>query len=177
MRSLAEIVRQKLDELLSDNCSFLIGDADGVDSAFQLQLLSLNCTSVRVFYSGETVRNNVGRWPNRRVDSGYKSKGQAMHSAKDRFMGSECDIGFMVWDGKSVGTIVNVLDLLYQGKTSWFYSSPNQNISLIQDIEAFRAIVQTASSESWQQSLKRFASHQKKLGKHATTSLELDVDW
>ena len=101
---------------------FLVGDAPGIDKAFQDLLYSRNEKKVQVFTSVDQARNNVGNWTVRRVDSGLKSKSHAMHSAKDREMTLLADLGIMVWDTQSAGTLSNVMDLVSQGKECHLYN-------------------------------------------------------
>lgn len=177
IKSLDVNTRQKLGELVQQGFSFIVGDADGADSAFQAQLAGMHCDAVRVFYSGHSVRNNFGKWPNRRVESGYKSKGYAMHSAKDRAMGADCEMGFMLWDGQSIGTIVNVLDLLEQGKSCWFAWSQIGGAKVIATIDEFKSLVEETSPNSWAQALDRLERFKRKSRKLSQSTLELDIDW
>ncbi len=177
IKSLELNAEQKLVELVQQGFSFTVGDADGADSAFQVRLASMQCNAVRVFYSGQSVRNNIGKWPNRRVESGYKSKGYAMHSAKDRAMGAGCEMGFMLWDGKSIGTIVNVLDLLEQGKNCWLAWSQLSEVAVVANFDEFKTLVEEVSPESWTQALDRFERFKRKKGRQSQSTLELDIDW
>lgn len=42
-------------------------------------------------------------------------------------MAEEAEYGFMLWDGKSVGTLLNVARLLEQHKKVVFYSAPERD--------------------------------------------------
>ena len=95
---------------------FLVGDAPGIDTAFQKELKKLKVDGVTVCSSAEEVRNNIGNWSEKIIESGLISKSNARHAAKDRFMTKEADLGVMVWDTQSAGTLANVLDLVGMGK-------------------------------------------------------------
>ena len=41
-------------------------------------------------------------------------------------MASETDYGFMIWDGKSKGTLNNIINLLKENKKVLVYFSPNK---------------------------------------------------
>lgn len=114
-------VSQKLEDLMSSSADFLVGDAPGSDRAFQKFLFSKKYSKVTVFSSADEIRNNIGNWPSERIDSGLKSKGAAVHTFKDRHMTKTADIGIMIWDGESAGTLSNVIDLLDSGKECYIY--------------------------------------------------------
>jgi hypothetical protein len=60
------IVQQKLDDLISRQCSIFVGDANGADKAVQQYLASRGYKHVTV-YCMEHCRNNLGNWPARNV--------------------------------------------------------------------------------------------------------------
>ena len=105
-----------LDDLAGGNQEILIGDAPGFDELLQSALVFKKYRNVTVYHSLPDVRRNLGQWSAVFVDSGLKSRGHALHSAKDREMCRQADAGIMLWDKSSVGTIANVLDLNGQGK-------------------------------------------------------------
>ncbi len=114
-------VPQNLVELLQEwndsDVQFLVGDAPGADTAFQQVLKNLGSKSVTIYTSAGYVRNNLGSWPSREIDSGLQSKSSAVHAFKDRFMISQADSGLMLWDCESAGTLSNVIDLVEAGKS------------------------------------------------------------
>ncbi len=94
----------------------IVGDANGVDKALQKYFFSKGYQKVEVFCSGSVCRNNVGHWNTRNIDATMHVKGRAFYTEKDRAMALEATYGFMVWEEKSPGTLLNVLCLLRQGK-------------------------------------------------------------
>lgn len=116
IRSLPSEMETILDDLTGSNQEILIGDAPGFDELLQSALVFKKYRNVAVYHSLPDVRRNLGQWPAVFVDSGLKSRGHALHSAKDREMCRQADEGIMLWDKSSVGTIANVLDLNGQGK-------------------------------------------------------------
>lgn len=109
-------------------CVFYVGDASGIDTAFQKLLRTLGTKKVSVCSSAEEVRNNLGSWKTEKIESPIKSKSHARHSIKDRFMTSKADLGIMVWDSKSAGTLANVIDLLEMNKESYMYNLIDQEL-------------------------------------------------
>ena len=116
-----QYVPQELVELMRNwfesESEFLVGDAPGADSAFQKVLEKLHVQAVTVYSSAGYVRNNLGSWPTRKIDSALKSKSNAIHAFKDRAMTAQADLGLMLWDCESAGTLSNVIDLVESGKT------------------------------------------------------------
>jgi len=106
-----------LQEWVESGFNFLVGDAPGADLAFQKILQQLKAQSVIVHTSAGYVRNNYGNWISKEIDSGLKSKSNAIHAFKDRYMTLQADIGLMLWDCKSAGTLSNVIDLVEAGKS------------------------------------------------------------
>jgi hypothetical protein len=117
---------------IDQNSEFLVGDAPGSDKAFQVFLANYECPVI-VFSSAPYVRNNVGNWPTQLLDSGLKTKSNAMHSIKDRAMGELCGIALMMWDSQSVGTLTNILDVVSQGKTAYLYNWSDSELIHITD--------------------------------------------
>ncbi len=117
IHSIPEELTNLLQEWRDQGANFLVGDAPGADSAFQLILKKLNTLNVTIYSSAGYVRNNLGHWPYREVDSGLKSKSHAIHAFKDRVMTSEANLGLMLWDCQSAGTLSNVIDMVESGKS------------------------------------------------------------
>ena len=119
---LPEQVKHWLDDVIEKSCLILVGDANGVDKAVQKYLADAHYDDVTVYCSGESCRNNVGQWVTRHVDvSGNKKKFQ-FYAAKDREMALKAESGFMVWDGKSPGTVLNVLRLVRASKKAVLFN-------------------------------------------------------
>lgn len=125
---LPEPVRHRLDNIIERRLTVLVGDANGVDKAVQTYLDQRGYEDVVVFCTGEQCRNNVRRWPVRRIEASGARKGtRAFYTAKDRAMTDAASVGFMLWDGESQGTLANVLRLLHQKKKVVMYRSDRKN--------------------------------------------------
>jgi hypothetical protein len=108
--------------------TFLIGDAPGIDSTFQKFMKQIDYRNVEIFSSAGYVRNNFGKWREEQVETTLKSKSNAMHAFKDREMCKLAEMGIMVWDQESAGTLSNALDLLNQDKTCFIYDALEQEL-------------------------------------------------
>jgi hypothetical protein len=114
-------VRERLDKMIEKELAILIGDANGADKAMQTYLASRGYQYVEVFCSGKVCRNNLGNWRVRQVAVDKNARGADFYSAKDQVMAADSDIGFMLWDGSSIGTIANVFRLTRNGKRAVLY--------------------------------------------------------
>lgn len=118
-------VRERLDEIIRKELPVLIGDANGADKAVQQYLHTRGYARVQVFCTERHCRNNIGRWEVRPVAAPRGSdRNFEYYAAKDRQMAQEASIGFMLWDGKSRGTLANVVRLIEQGKKVVIYVFP-----------------------------------------------------
>lgn len=123
---LSEQVKERLRNVTDLNAHVLVGDANGADKAVQKFLHEASYSEVTVFCSGDTCRNNVGAWPTRNVEAPKNAKGFDFYAAKDRVMAREADYGLMIWDGKSAGTVLNVLRLIRANKKAVLLNVPEK---------------------------------------------------
>lgn len=119
-------VRKRLDNITSKNFCILVGDANGADKAVQLYLYSKGYQNVEVFCTEGACRNNIGNWELHPVPAGTRERNVEFYSAKDRVMAKEATIGLMLWDGKSIGTLMNVHRLINLSKKAVVYTVPNK---------------------------------------------------
>lgn len=107
---------ERLQNIVDSGFPILVGDADGADKAVQKHLHAAGYARVTVFCTGDACRNNVGGWTVSRIPPPKGAKGFQFYAAKDREMAAQADFGLMIWDGKSPGTVLNVLRLVRGGK-------------------------------------------------------------
>jgi len=130
-RHLEFIPNEIADRLLGwmeNSSDFLVGDAPGTDRAFQVFLDSKRYPAVCVYTSFDQARNNLGSWNVEIVKSGLKSKTSAVHAFKDRKMSQLADLGLMIWDCKSAGTLSNVIDLVSQRKNCFVWVATDSEL-------------------------------------------------
>ena len=68
--------------------------------------------NVKIFASNGIARNNYGNWPIEQVNVDSKIRGFDFYVQKDLEMVKKADIGFMIWNGESKGTLNNMINLL-----------------------------------------------------------------
>lgn len=138
---LAQPVTQRLDNIINNNFTVLVGDASGVDLLVQKYLFAQSYNNVIVFCTGNRCRNNIGQWETRNVAADKRSKGFSFYVVKDLQMAKEATYGFMIWDAKSKGTLNNVLNLLRLEKKILVYSAPTQSFQTVRTADDLHALL------------------------------------
>jgi hypothetical protein len=134
-------LRERLDNIVNNDFSILVGDANGADRAVQDYLNGRSYKNVTVYCSGNNCRNNTGNWSIKNVEVPQGLKGRDFYMVKDKKMSEECDYAFMLWDGKSSGTINNILNMLSENKSSLVYYSKEKEFHKIIDVESFTELL------------------------------------
>ena len=134
--------KERLNNVVGNGFNVVVGDANGADKAIQKYLMGSAYDKVTVFCSGSQCRNNLGNWPTRTVEAPKSAKGFQFYAAKDREMAQEADFGLMLWDGKSAGSVLNVLRLIRAGKKAVLLNTKEKSATTFKataDWEAFIA--------------------------------------
>src|SRR6266446_1452437 len=132
---LNESIRAKLDELVERGLWMFVGDANGADRALQEHLARRGYERVVVYSVAGILRNNVGHWEVRSVEAPKGVRGFDLYSVKDKAMARDAAYGFMLWDGKSRGTLENVRNLLAYGKPVAVHLGPAHRIFSLRSTE------------------------------------------
>lgn len=140
-------VKKRLDNVVASGHRVIVGDANGADKAVQKHFHDIHYDKVTVFCSGATPRNNLGPWLTHHVDAPKNAKGFQFYAAKDREMAREADFGLMIWDGKSPGTVLNVLRLAIAGKIAVLFNVPDKDVVNIKSVEAWKNFIAHCSDE------------------------------
>lgn len=130
---LHEKVRERINNIVSQDLNVVVGDADGADTSIQECLHAYHASKVTVYCTGEAPRNNVADWPVHHVQSQARAGTRAFFTAKDVEMAKNSDFGLMVWDCKSTGTLSNVIELLKAKKKSVVFVNKNKDFVTIGD--------------------------------------------
>ena len=121
-------VRHRIDNILDKSFTVIVGDANGVDKAVQRYISSRNYSDVVVFCMEGGCRNNIGDWQTRKITAADPGRRDfAYYSTKDRAMVEEADYGLMLWDGRSRGTLTNIVHLVREGKPVVVYIAPDRS--------------------------------------------------
>jgi len=141
-------VMARLDTMIEKGFHILVGDADGADKAVQRYLANKSYTNVLVHCMKNHCRNNVGNWPTRQVVAPRGAKGFDYYSVKDRAMAEAAEYGLMLWDGKSKGTVNNVVNLSRDHKPVLVYVAPTREFRKIRTFEDLKDLLAQGDSDS-----------------------------
>lgn len=134
-------VRQRLDRIVERNLPVVVGDANGADKAIQRYLQAKDYRQVEVFCSGSECRNNLGGWDVRFIQPPGSRHDFAFYAAKDTAMAREASVGLMIWDRRSVGTLMNAQRLAEQDKKVGVYLVPDKRFVDVKTGEDWRAFL------------------------------------
>jgi hypothetical protein len=134
-------LRERLGRIIERELPVIIGDANGADKAMQQYLHSRGYRNVEVFCSDGHCRNNVGEWTVRAVAVATRERDFRFYSAKDQEMAKAATVGFMIWDGKSIGTLVNVYRLLSHDKKVVVYTVPSKKFDELRGAAGWDAFI------------------------------------
>ena len=172
-RHLSFLPEDAIDSLsawMREEAHFLLGDASGTDAKFQEFLAHKRYSNATIYFSGDSARHNVAGWQSEYIDSGLKSKGHAMHTAKDRDMTKMADTGLMIWDTASPGTIANVVDLLTQKKPCQLFVAGNDvnlyHFRRLEDLDVW----EERYPDVFEEAHKRLAAYAKRVAKREDNS-------
>ena len=126
IKHLDEAFVERIETIVSEDFSVVVGDANGADTAIQSALLEKKAQNVEVYCSGSRARNNVGNWVVKKISSAAPEGTREFFAAKDRAMAKDADYGLFMWDLASTGTLSNIFELFYAGKKSVVYIKKNR---------------------------------------------------
>jgi hypothetical protein len=141
-------VKSRLDTMIEKGFQILVGDANGADKAVQRYLADKSYPNVLVHCMKDHCRNNVGNWPTREVAAPRGARGFDYYSLKDRAMADAAEYGLMLWDGKSKGTVNNVVNLSRDHKPVVVYVAPTREFRTIKTFEDLKGLLAQGDSDS-----------------------------
>lgn len=152
---LDDAVRGRLKTMMDKGFRIVVGDANGADKALQGCLAEAHYDNVDVFCAGNICRNNVGTWNVRNIDVDPHLRGRDFYTQKDKAMALEADYGFVLWDGKSVGSINNVIELLKDGKSVVVYFAPNKEFHTLKQPGDIYTLLQESDQVNYRNIIKK----------------------
>lgn len=142
-----DAIRQRLSNMIENDLSIMVGDANGADKAMQSYLAEREYPNVTVYFVGSVFRNNVGNWLTENVSVDPKLSGRHFYSQKDKKMAQIADFGLVLWDGKSVGSIENVFELVKNGKKAVVYYGPEKSFFNVANSEDINKLLEKCDLE------------------------------
>ena len=171
LTQLTASIHNKLENIINEHFTVLVGDADGADKAVQTFLNNEGYRSVVVYCMDGKCRHNVGKWEEYSVDSEGKRKDFEYFAMKDLKMSEDADYGLMLWDGKSKGTLNNVLNMLEAQKKSRIYVLDKDIFQSLKSATDLHDLVNIYSPEK-----KSYFDKKIKFSKRITKILEPEID-
>lgn len=114
IQSIPNDVISRIDNIINNNHTILIGDCYGVDSLVQQYLSDRKYKNVLVYTIKHKARHNKG-FNEKRINSFYQKD-------KDIAMSEDCDFGLAIIHNNSVGTLNNVKRLKSLNKKCVVYT-------------------------------------------------------
>lgn len=148
IKNLDPKVKERIDNIVSQDFQIVVGDADGADTSIQNHLFNHGATKITVYCSGESPRNNIGDWPVHQVETSHARGTRAFFTAKDIRMAEVADYGLMVWDTKSTGTLSNVLELLTRKKKAVVFVNKAKVLKTIGTVEKLEELLSYMSEDA-----------------------------
>lgn len=149
IKNIDALVHERIRTITESGYEIIVGDADGVDYSVQSMLSDFMYSSVTVYCSGTSPRNNIGNWSVRCVESKSKPGTKEFFTAKDVVMAEDCDYGLMVWDTKSTGTLKNIMELLNRHKYSLVYVNKLKKFVKIKHVSDMNELFSIMSKSSF----------------------------
>ena len=134
-------IQRRLDQIIAKRLQVVLGDANGADKAVQAYFKDRSYPHVLVFCTAGRCRNNLGAWPVEAVPAPHKTRDFEFYTAKDAAMARAADVGFMIWDGESSGTMVNVARLVGSGKPAVLYVAPAKSFRTVRSSSQLEEIL------------------------------------
>jgi hypothetical protein len=128
----------------------------GADKAMQSYFAAKGYPHVIVYCMGDRCRNNLGDWPTQQINADRQKKDFAYYATKDEEMARAASYGFMLWDGRSKGTLNNILNLLRQHKKVLVYFSPDKSCYTLGSVGDLTALLRKCHSNDQQKFEREF---------------------
>ena len=142
IKKLDESVTKRIDKMISQGYEIILGDA--VQNYLNIQ----GYNKVTIYHSGTTVRNNLGNWSTKSVATKYRFGTRDFFTAKDLALANDADIGVMLWDKKSTGTLKNIIELIKQHKKVTVFLQQEKKFQRVYNVDEFLLITQKMSELS-----------------------------
>jgi len=145
---LNKAIRDRLQNIIDKQFAIIVGDSNGADKALQKYFFEISYKNVIVFCSGNSCRNNLGKWHEKHVFVEPKLKGRDFYTKKDKEMAAKADYGFVLWDGKSPGSFNNIIELLKKHTNALVYFSPQKKFYSVSNLEDAQKLLEKCDQDS-----------------------------
>jgi hypothetical protein len=141
-------ILERLGNILRNEYEILIGDANGVDRLVQTYANQSKYEHVKVYCVNAECRNNVGNWHISAITHDSKKRDFKYYASKDDAMVKDADYGFLIWDGKSKGTLRSMFNLIALQKHLLLYYHPDKRFFTLASKESLYNFLSTHGLDS-----------------------------
>lgn len=106
--------------------------------------------NIFVYASNGKARNNIGHWNIKNITVPQNVYGFDFYKQKDIAMSKDADYGFMIWDGKSKGTLNNMVNLLNQEKFVLVYLNTSKQFFYIKSLNGLTQFILKHSQSAYE---------------------------
>ena len=131
---LNQLVRSRIDNVIKQRFHIVVGDANGADKAMQSYLTDQKYENVTIYCANGSCRNNIGDWDAKAIPVPEGLSGRDYYTQKDLAMAKDADYGFVLWDGKSVGSVNNILKMIEFNKPVVVFLTHKHEFFTLKDI-------------------------------------------
>lgn len=172
---LNDMIRRRIERMLNQGFHIVVGDANGADKAIQNYLAEAKYGKVKVFCAGRICRNNIGEWDVKNINVNPKLKGRNFYTQKDKAMAFEADYGFVLWDGKSAGSVNNIVELLIRQKLAVVYFAPKKEFHTMKRLDDVYTLLKHCDEIDYRKIIKKIGLdyHVEDLGESPQGALSL----
>jgi len=127
IKQLDDMVIRSLDKIISQNMQVLVGDAKGVDKLVQEYCAKNNYFNIIVYTILDIPRNLISNKFSVNKILVNNLTGRKAQEKKDEAMTKDSNYSFVIWDGKSKGSLNNILRAIeLKQKLKVFYQKENR---------------------------------------------------
>ena len=122
IKALPKAMADKLVELMEQDAEIIVGDCKGADELIQRHMRQRRYDLVTVYAVEGKERCNLGNWDVKAISRPWRERrfdrynNYAYYLEKDRAMALDADCAVMIWDRRSRGTFLNILNMVALGK-------------------------------------------------------------
>lgn len=125
-------VRDRLDFLVGNSCSFIVGDSSGAETAIQKYLSKVHCKNVLINCVGDTCKNNVSNWRVQHLEIDKNLNRKDFYKQLITKVAEKTDHGFVLWDGKSTDSREIIYAMLLQDFRVLVYFEHNNSFKIME---------------------------------------------
>lgn len=143
--ALPDAFLERLDSFMEEGAEALVSDCWSADALIQKHFATCGYQKATVYAVEGEARNNMGHWEVRPSDllmsrRFRKGDGYVYYAANGQAMARDADLALMAWDGRSKGTLINLLHMVVLGKRVEVFH-PSRGLVAVESLDDIRSIL------------------------------------